>query len=131
MLLYRLVGFYYVVVHLTFGRSHACNGRKFVIVFKIGMNGRRYFYVVFKGRQTGIFSSWEECEHQVTGHKGACYKRYTTYEEAERAFVNGMARRSTSSSNSIGDVAPINKMNLLFIFCIGFLAVCVGILIMQ
>jgi ribonuclease HI len=44
------------------------------------------FYVVWKGRQTGIFTSWEECSAQVTGHPDAEYKTFYSQEAAEEAF---------------------------------------------
>jgi ribonuclease HI len=47
------------------------------------------FYVVWKGRKRGIFSSWAECEAQVKGFTGAQYKAFGTRAEAERAFVAG------------------------------------------
>lgn len=40
------------------------------------------FYAVKKGRQTGIFLTWSECEQQVKGFKGAIYKSFTTHEDA-------------------------------------------------
>ena len=44
------------------------------------------FYVVWKGRKTGIFSSWDECKDQISGFEGAQYKSYKTFSEAEIAF---------------------------------------------
>ena len=44
------------------------------------------FYVVWKGRKTGIFTSWEECEQQVKGVAGAEFKAFGSREEAETAF---------------------------------------------
>ena len=44
------------------------------------------FYVVWKGRQTGIFTSWAECEKQVKGFVAAEYKAFGSLEEAEAAF---------------------------------------------
>lgn len=41
------------------------------------------YYAVKKGRQTGIFSSWSECELQVKGFKGALYKSFTSMTEAQ------------------------------------------------
>ncbi|MCX6034101.1 MAG: RNase H1/viroplasmin domain-containing protein, partial [Chloroflexi bacterium] len=32
------------------------------------------YYVVWKGRKTGVFSSWEACAAQVQGFTGAQYK---------------------------------------------------------
>jgi ribonuclease HI len=44
------------------------------------------FYVVWKGRKTGVFTSWDECEAQVKGFTGAEYKSFKSRESAERAY---------------------------------------------
>jgi ribonuclease HI len=44
------------------------------------------YYVVWKGRKTGIFSSWEECARQVQGFTGAQYKSFTSRLAAEQAL---------------------------------------------
>lgn len=44
------------------------------------------WYVVHRGRQTGVFFSWEECHAQVNGFKGACYKGYKSRHEAVAAY---------------------------------------------
>ncbi len=44
------------------------------------------FYVVWKGRQTGIFRSWEECSAQVSGYPGAEYKAFESLPAAEAAL---------------------------------------------
>ncbi len=43
------------------------------------------YYVVWRGRLTGIFDSWEECRKQIEGFEGAQYKSYPTRELAEAA----------------------------------------------
>ena len=43
------------------------------------------YYVVWRGRLTGIFESWDECKQQIDGYEGAQYKGYVTREEAESA----------------------------------------------
>lgn len=40
------------------------------------------FYAVRQGRKTGIFDSWEECEIQVKGFRGAEYKSFKEKEKA-------------------------------------------------
>ncbi|MCX7783213.1 MAG: viroplasmin family protein [Meiothermus sp.] len=45
------------------------------------------YYVVWKGRETGIFSSWPEAEAQVKGFVGAQYKAFASLDEARRAFT--------------------------------------------
>lgn len=47
------------------------------------------YYVVWSGRQTGVFSSWEECERQVKGVEGARYKGFDTADAARQAFDDG------------------------------------------
>jgi len=47
---------------------------------------KQKYYVVWKGRRTGIFTSWAECEQQVKGFVGAEYKAFGTLKEAETAF---------------------------------------------
>jgi ribonuclease HI len=44
------------------------------------------FYVVWKGRRTGVFTSWSECEKQVKGFVGAQYKAFSSHAEAMQAF---------------------------------------------
>jgi ribonuclease HI len=44
------------------------------------------YYVVWKGRKTGIFASWAECEKQVKGFVDAEYKAFGSRAEAERAM---------------------------------------------
>jgi ribonuclease HI len=42
--------------------------------------------VVWKGRKTGVFSSWEACAAQVQGFTGAQYKSFTSRLAAEQAL---------------------------------------------
>src|SRR5688572_9965172 len=44
------------------------------------------FYVVWAGRETGIFTDWATCKKNVDGFNGARYKSFATREEAEAAF---------------------------------------------
>lgn len=50
------------------------------------MPQRRKFYVVWEGRQPGIYDSWEECQLQVNGYQGAKFKAYDSQEAATLAF---------------------------------------------
>ena len=49
---------------------------------------KKKWYVVWKGKKPGIYSTWAECEKQVKGFKGAKFKSFPSYEEAEAAFNN-------------------------------------------
>ena len=44
------------------------------------------YYVVWKGRRTGVFSTWEECAAQVQGFAGAQYKAFVSRPAAEKAY---------------------------------------------
>ena len=44
------------------------------------------FYVVWVGREPGIYNSWEECTQQIHGFPGAVYKSFKTRQLAEEAF---------------------------------------------
>ena len=50
---------------------------------------RQKYYVVWTGRQPGIYLTWEECKAQVLGAEGARYKAFPTMEQARQAFENG------------------------------------------
>lgn len=45
------------------------------------------FYVVWKGRQPGVYASWAECEAQVKGFPDAEYKAFPNRAEAETAYA--------------------------------------------
>lgn len=58
------------------------------------------FYVVWQGRQTGIFTDWETCKKQVDAFNGAKYKSFKTRDEAQAAFT-GNASPSSSKTASV------------------------------
>lgn len=41
------------------------------------------YYAVRKGKNTGIFTTWDECNSNVTGFSGAEYKSFKTLNDAE------------------------------------------------
>lgn len=47
---------------------------------------KKKYYVVWKGRKPGIYTSWAECEAQVKGYTNAEYKSFPSREMAEAAF---------------------------------------------
>ncbi len=50
------------------------------------MSKKKKFYVVWKGKKTGVFSSWKTCKAQVDGYDGAQYKSFADKKEAEKAI---------------------------------------------
>ncbi len=55
------------------------------------MAKKQKFYVVWKGRRTGVFTSWDECAAQTAGYPGAEYKSFESREAAEQAFGSNYA----------------------------------------
>jgi ribonuclease HI len=47
------------------------------------------FYVVWSGRQTGVFTDWATTQRAVDKYAGARFKSFPTRAEAERAFGRG------------------------------------------
>ena len=51
------------------------------------MSGKKQkYYVVWKGVQPGIYTSWTDCTLQITNFPQAQYKSFSTLEEAREAF---------------------------------------------
>ena len=56
------------------------------------------FYVVWQGRQTGIFTDWITCKKQIEKFSGAKYKSFPTLDEAQAAFSGNSASKSPSGT---------------------------------
>ncbi|GAB3495599.1 ribonuclease H family protein [Spirosoma knui] len=44
------------------------------------------FYVVWRGRETGVFDTWEACQKQTAGFDGALFKSFDTKAAALKAY---------------------------------------------
>ena len=70
------------------------------------------FYVVWQGRESGIYDSWAACEAQVKG-VAAKYKGFATREEAERALADGYEKHiSFTPRTSSATVQPATPLSL-------------------
>jgi ribonuclease HI len=58
------------------------------------------YYVVWAGRQTGVFSDWATTRSLVDKFAGARYKSFPTRSEAELAFRAGKPARTVAASKS-------------------------------
>ena len=47
---------------------------------------KKKYYVVWKGKETGVFSSWDKAKKLVQGFDGAQYKAFADKAEATKAF---------------------------------------------
>ena len=66
------------------------------------MGKKNQFFVVWEGKEPGIYRSWEECKRQIHGFAGALYKGFPTDAEAKEAFLS-------PCWDYIGKNAPANK----------------------
>jgi ribonuclease HI len=70
------------------------------------------FYVVWKGFSPGIYQSWDDCRKQVEGFKGALYKGYVDFSDAEEAFRHKPEKiifgKSTNSRQENATSYPIH-----------------------
>lgn len=57
------------------------------------------FYVVWNGRQVGVFSTWDSCKMQIEGFKGAQYKSFPDRQSAEAAFTAGYVACQKTTDN--------------------------------
>lgn len=53
------------------------------------------FYAVRKGRKTGVFSTWADCQKQVTGYSGAEFKGFKSKNDAI-AYLDGIVTSSST-----------------------------------
>jgi len=53
------------------------------------------FYVVWSGKKPGVYTTWAECEKQVSGVEGARFKSFETNAEAQMAFKHPERVQST------------------------------------
>ncbi len=63
---------------------------------------RPKFYVVWRGHQPGIYTSWADCQRQVSGFSGAEFKSFPTRAAAEAALAGDYRQH-------IGQTPPAKK----------------------
>jgi ribonuclease HI len=88
------------------------------------------YYVVWTGRQPGIYTTWSEAERQVKGFPQARYKSFTSPVAAQEAYAGGSGstsklatkkpagseqKKSTAKSSSSADILNADVV----IFCDG------------
>ena len=65
---------------------------------------KQKYYVVWAGKQPGIYDNWEDCSLQVNGVNGAQYKSYESLDVAQEAFLLGPEMSSHLSSTQKDNV---------------------------
>ena len=92
------------------------------------MAKKNKYYVVWRGRLTGIFDSWDECRKQIEGYEGAQYKGYPTLELAEAAHKHNywQAVKQGVGSREQGVETLLNSQHSIQIPSLSVDAACSG-----
>ncbi len=67
---------------------------------------KQKYYVVWKGHQAGIYTTWAECEKHIKGYEYALYKSFEDLATAKKAFASkphlyiGKPKVATVSTNN-------------------------------
>ncbi|KAF3779386.1 Ribonuclease H [Nymphaea thermarum] len=59
------------------------SGKEIFLLMTTKMMPRQKYYVVFEGRERGIYDSWERCQPLVYRYKGVVFKSFDSLEDAE------------------------------------------------
>lgn len=100
--LYTLIGAFMLALESVASGIFACSYTWFDFAYcRITLAGNSFisgiivaqkkFYVVWQGRETGIFTDWPSCQKQVQKFAGARFKSFPTRTEAEAAFSSSGA----------------------------------------
>lgn len=61
---------------------------------------KQKYYVVWEGRNPGVYTSWAECQKQTSGFKQAKFKSYISRKEAEQAYKEGWTKHWGSGATN-------------------------------
>lgn len=67
---------------------------------------KQKFYVVWEGKQPGVYNTWAECQAQTDHYTGAKYKSYESRAAAEEAFKAGWKGNWGTGSSASGSARP-------------------------
>ncbi|WP_054957531.1 ribonuclease H [Paenibacillus dakarensis] len=70
---------------------------------------KQKFYVVWVGKQPGIYTNWGDCQLQVNQYTGAKFKAFESRAEAEKAYAQGW--KSYWGQQSQGKTGPSSRVN--------------------
>ncbi|CAG7650048.1 ribonuclease H [Paenibacillus allorhizosphaerae] len=58
------------------------------------------FYVVWEGRQPGVYKTWADCQAQTNGFPQAKFKAYESEAEAKAAFTSGWKKAFSAAAKT-------------------------------
>lgn len=71
-------------------------------------------YAVRKGRKTGLFNTWPECQKQVIGFSGAEYKSFKTLQEA-KDYMEGLVEEEVRPDFLTDDSNPSEQVIVAYV----------------
>lgn len=80
---------------------------------------KQKWYVVWKGRKPGIYTTWDDCKKQTDGFNGASFKGFKTKEEAEVAYYGEIKVKEKKET-----VSPVTSTYIQESLCVD--AACSG-----
>ena len=86
---------------------------------------KQKYYVVWRGKQPGVYTDWDECLEQVKGFEGARYKSFPTIAEANEAFAKAPEEYIKTKSSSSREVHTEGRVPLEALKDIRVPALCV------
>ena len=89
--------------------------------------GAKKYYVIWKGKETGVFSSWDKVKKLVQGYEGAKYKSFVSKEEATKAIKKkysdyqgkGISKKTLSNADKARYGVPIKNSLTVDAACSG------------
>tara|TARA_R110001583_G_scaffold69601_9_gene197222 strand:- start:756 stop:1391 length:636 start_codon:yes stop_codon:yes gene_type:complete len=69
------------------------------------MAKKEKFYVVWKGKRPGVYTTWNDCKAAITGYKGAQYKSFASFDVAKKAY-NSSYEEYKGKKNSTSSLTP-------------------------
>lgn len=75
------------------------------------MAKKEKFYVVWKGKRPGVFTTWDDCKEAITGYKGAQYKSFPSFAEAKKAY-NSNYEEYKGKKNAAPSLTPEQLLHI-------------------
>lgn len=73
---------------------------------------KQKYYVVWNGKNPGIYYTWSDCKKQIEGISGAKYKSFETIEAANDAFKNNPENYLTYKESKLNLFEKPDKIDL-------------------
>ncbi|KAG0655201.1 hypothetical protein C6P44_000500 [Monosporozyma unispora] len=73
--------------------------------------GKKYYYAVQSGRNTGVYNDWNSCKSQVAGYTGAVYKKFDSLDAAQKFSKSSGGYGNSSSSRLTSKLSKSTSIN--------------------